>query len=131
MKDYDVLNEDNFVMFAMKHYNNPCCLGINEFYDDLKRTNFLKRLFNRFVNTGELKDRLILNHLIIFYNVFEPKVATKILFYRIPKQFWPQLKTFLLYLSFMPDIIYGVSEKPIVSSEIPLDQKIVDYLRSI
>ena len=65
---FDDLNDDNFLMFAMKEYNDIQCTDIEEFYDDLKKIKYIKRLFNIYVNSGQLKERLILNHLIIFYN---------------------------------------------------------------
>ena len=92
------LTEQNFVMFAMKYYQNTQCLNIDEFHDDLKRIKYIKRLFSRYVISGELKERLILNHLIILYNSFGTE-ATKMLFFKIESEFWPQLKTFLLFLS--------------------------------
>ena len=67
---FDDLNDDNFLMFAMREYNNMQCTDIEEFYDDLKKIKYIKRLFNSYRNNGQLKERLILNHLIIFYNVF-------------------------------------------------------------
>ena len=125
-----VLTEQNFVMFAMKHYQNPQCLNIDEFHDDLKRIKYIKRLLGRYLASGELKDRLILNHLIILYNSFGPQ-ATKMLFFKLESEFWPQLKTFLLFLSYMPDTIHGVFDRPIISTDIPLDQTIVMALRKI
>ena len=125
-----LLTEQNFVMFAMKHYQNPQCLNIDEFHDDLKRIKYIKRLLGRYSASGDLKERLILNHLIILYNSFG-KEATKMLFFKIEKQFWPQLKTFLLFLSYMPDILYGVSDVPIISTDIPLDPTVVSALRKI
>lgn len=125
-----LLTEQNFVMFAMKHYQNPQCLNIDEFHDDLKRIKYIKRLLGRYTATGDLKERLILNHLIILYNSFG-KEATKMLFFKIEEQFWPQLKTFLLFLSYMPDILQGVKTTPIFSTDIPLDHKIVAVLRKI
>lgn len=124
------LTEQNFVMFAMKHYQNPQCLNIDEFHDDLKRIKYIKRLLGRYCASGELKERLILNHLIILYNSFG-KEATQMLFFKIEQQFWPQLKTFLLFLSYMPDVLHGVSEKPIISTDISLDPVVVAALRKI
>lgn len=125
-----ILTEQNFVMFAMKHYQNPQCLNIDEFHDDLKRIKYIKRLFSRYLSSGELKDRLILNHLIILYNSFGTE-ATKMLFFKIESEFWPQLKTFLLFLSYMPEKVEGVFTTPIISTDIPLDQTVVSSLRKI
>ena len=124
------ITEQNFIMFAMKHYQNPQCLNIDEFNDDLKRIKYIKRLFSRYVSSGELKERLILNHLIILYNSFGTQ-ATKMLFFKIEEQFWPQLKTFLVFLSYMPEVLTGVGDDPIISTDIPLDQGIITALRKI
>lgn len=131
---YDIMNqrltEQNYIMFAMKHYQNPQCLNIEEFHNDLKRIKYIKRLFSRYVSSGDLKERLILNHLIILYNSFGVE-ATKLLFFKIEKQYWPQLKTFLVFLQYMPEVLYNVSEKPILSTNISLDPKIIEVLRQI
>ena len=77
---FDDLNDDNFLMFAMKEYNDIQCTDIEEFYDDLKKIKYIKRLFNIYKNNGQLKERLILNHLIVFYNVFSVQAGRRILF---------------------------------------------------
>lgn len=122
------LTEQNYIMYAMKHYNNPQCMNIDEFYNDLKRIKYIKRLLGRYVSSGDLKERLILNHLIILYNSFGTE-ATKLLFFKIEKQYWSQLKTFLVYLSYMPEILVGVDEKPVLSTDILLDPFIISVLR--
>jgi hypothetical protein len=87
-------------MYAIKHYDNPHCKGMDEFLDDLKRFKYLKRLFRKY-NTGkDLKERLILNHIIVIYNLFGPEAATKMLFYKIEQKFWSQLKTFFSVFEF-------------------------------
>jgi len=128
---FDDLNDDNFLMFAMKEYNDIQCTDIEEFYDDLKKIKYIKRLFNIYINTGQLKERLILNHLIVFYNVFPVQAGTRILFYKIEKEFWPILKTFLIFLDRMPDIIDSIRGEIIRTSNIQLDEGIVTRLRSI
>lgn len=125
------LTEKNVVMYAMKHYDNVQCIDIDEFYDDLKRINYIKRLFARYKSDNELKERLILNHLIILFNVFPIEVATNILFFKIDSEYWPQLKTFLVYLNYMPDKLTFLENCEIVTSDIPLDQNIIDTLRLI
>lgn len=122
------LTEQNYIMYAMKHYNNPQCMNIDEFYNDLKRIKYIKRLLGRYVSSGDLKERLILNHLIILYNSFGTE-ATKLLFFKIERQYWPQLKTFLVYLSYMPEVLVGVDEKPVLSTDIILDPFIISVLR--
>tara|TARA_Y100000593_G_scaffold84151_1_gene159207 strand:+ start:120 stop:518 length:399 start_codon:yes stop_codon:yes gene_type:complete len=128
---FDDLNDDNFLMYAMREYNNMQCTDIEEFYDDLKKIKYIKRLFNVYKNNGQLKERLILNHFIIFYNVFTVQAGTRILFYKIEKDFWPMLKTFLLYLDRMPDKIESIRGEVILASNIQLDDGIVSRLRSI
>ena len=128
---FDDLNDDNFSMFAMKEYNDIQCTDIEEFYDDLKKIKYIKRLFNIYKNTGQLKERLILNHLIVFYNVFPIQSGTRILFYKIERDFWPMLKTFLIFLDRMPEKIDSIRGETIRTSDIQLDEGIVTRLRSI
>jgi len=125
------LNEDNFVMYAIKHYDNPHCKGIDEFYDDLKRFKYLKRLFRKHCAGKGLKERLILNHIIVIYNLFGPEAATKMLFYKIEKKFWSQLKTFLVFLNFMPLEVIVSKGIEIKEADIPLDEEIITTLRTI
>ena len=128
---FDDLNDDTFLMYAMREYNNMQCTDIEEFYDDLKKIKYIKRLFNSYKNNGQLKERLILNHLIIFYNVFTLQAGTRILFYKIEKDFWPILKTFLVYLDRMPDKIDSIRGEIIRTSDIQLDDGIITRLRTI
>jgi len=128
---FDDLNDDTFLMYTMREYNNMQCTDIEEFYDDLKKIKYIKRLFNSYRNNGQLKERLILNHLIIFYNVFTLQAGTRILFYKIEKDFWPMLKTFLVYLDRMPDKIDSVRGEIILTSDIQLDDGIITRLRTI
>ena len=128
---FDDLNDDTFLMYAMREYNNMQCTDIEEFYDDLKKIKYIKRLFNSYRNNGQLKERLILNHLIIFYNVFNVQAGTRILFYKIEKDFWPILKTFLIYLDRMPDKIDSIRGEIILTSDIQLDDGIISRLRTI
>ena len=107
----------------MKNYRNPTCTGIEEFEEDLNRIKYVKRLFGRYKTTGDLKERLVLNHLITFYNVFEIEAATRLLFHRVDEEFQPLLKTFLVFLNCLP-------EDPIYV-QIPLDTKVIQILRSI
>ena len=127
---FDDLTEDNFIMYAMKAYNSPHCI-MSEFESDLKRTKYLKRLFRRYKITKLLKERLILNHIILLYNVFGAEAATRILFFRIDENDYDILKTFLIYLNYMPDKIKGVKGKDIISSDILLDMNVAEILRKI
>ena len=127
---FDDLNEKNFLLYAMKEYNNPQCTEVEEFNDDLKKIKYIKRLLNQYVSEGVLKERLLLNHIIIFYNVFPPAAATRILFFKIEEKFWPMLKPFLFYLKLMPeDKIESVMGKEIKTNEILMDQGVIDSLR--
>jgi hypothetical protein len=128
---FDDLNEGTFLMYSMKEYNNIQCVDIEEYYDDLKKIKYIKRLFNIYKNDGQLKERLILNHLITWYNVFSSQAGTRILFYKIEEHFWPMLKTFLIFLERMPDKIESIRGKTILSTDIKLDDGIVTRLRTI
>tara|TARA_Y100000780_G_C13577939_1_gene375540 strand:+ start:32 stop:445 length:414 start_codon:yes stop_codon:yes gene_type:complete len=128
--EFDDLNEKNFLLYAMKHYDNPQCVEVEEFTDDLRKIKYIKRLFNQYAMDGTLKERLLLNHIIVFYNVFPVRAATRILFYKIEEKFWPMLKTFLVYLHFMPeDKIESINGKEILVSDLLMDQGIIDSLR--
>jgi hypothetical protein len=104
---------------------------MSEFESDIKRTKYLKRLFRRYKITKTLKERLILNHIILLNNVFGPEPTSRILFYRIDERDYDILKTFLIYLGIMPDNIKGVNGKNIQSAEIPVDLNIAEILRQI
>ena len=103
MVDFSKLTPENINMFAMKHYDNPACLDEQEFLDDMKRFKYLKRLFRKYDTSKELKMRLIINHIIILVNVFGVDAATTLLFFKIEREHWPLLKTFLVFLLFMPE----------------------------
>tara|TARA_B100002019_G_C21206892_1_gene567182 strand:+ start:48 stop:428 length:381 start_codon:yes stop_codon:yes gene_type:complete len=124
---FDLLHDGNYIMFAMKHYENPQCSGVEEFNEDINRIRYLKRLFRRYDTTGELRERLILNHIIIFYNVFGILPATRILFSRIEPDLHSLLKTFIVFLNNLP-------EEPIPEADIesiPLNYDVVSTLRSL
>jgi len=95
------LTEDNFVLYAMKHYDNPHCKGLIEFQEDLKRFSYLKRLFKKYKPGSQFKERLILNHIVVLNNLFGSATVT-MLFFKIEEPSWPQLKSFLLFLNLMP-----------------------------
>jgi hypothetical protein len=113
----DDLNDDNFLIYAMKCYNAPHCI-MSEFESDIKRTKYLKRLFRRYKITKSLKERLILNHIILLNNVFGPEATARILFYKIDERDYDILKTFLSYLNIVPEMIYGIRGKNISVVEI-------------
>ena len=121
------LNDSNFLLYAMRHYDNPQCHSLEEFDEDLKKFLYLKKLITRYKKDGELRDRLILNHIIILYNIFGPS-ATRMLFFKIDKDNWDVLVTFLLYLGHMPETL---PEFNIILSDIKLDETIISVLRKI
>jgi hypothetical protein len=121
------LNEDNFLVYAMHHYDNPQCHSVEEFEEDLKRFLYLKKLFSRYRNDGELRERLILNHIIVLYNIFGD-ATTNMLFFKIDEECWSALTTFLIYLNRMPD---SIVEHNIKTSSITLDENIINVLRTI
>jgi hypothetical protein len=129
---FDDLNSENVLIYALKAYDKPNMI-MSEFKEDLKRFNYLKRLFKRYRKHGqlELREQLIINHLIVIYNVFGPEVATRLLFYKIPKDDYSILKTYLLFLNYMPEVVRGIKGNDIISSTIELDTVIVEALRKI
>ena len=98
---FDELNQDNWSIFAIKNYNNPQSVTYADFEEDIKKFKYIKRLFRRYETSGELKTHLILNHIILLYNVFGD-AATPLLFYKIEKNYWPVMKAFLLFLDRLP-----------------------------
>ena len=127
---FDDLKEDNFLIFAMKCYDKPTVI-MSEFEEDLKRIKYIKRLIKRYRTTGELKERLIHNHLIILSNVFGTKNAVRMLFYKIDKEDYNILKTFLIFLDYMPSVISGINGTNINSSDISVDLFVGKRLRAI
>jgi len=103
MVDFSTLTPENINMFAIKHYDNPLCVDEKEFLDDMKRFKYLKRLFRKYETSKDLKMRLVINHIIILANVFGVDAATTLLFFKIEKNHWPILKTFLVFLGYMPE----------------------------
>ena len=99
---FDELNENNYILFAIKYYENPQSVTMEDFESDLKRIRYVKRLLKRYKNTGELKTHLILNHLIILFNVFND-AAVPLLFYNLEQELWPSIKSFLLFLNRLPE----------------------------
>lgn len=119
------LTEANFMLYAAKHYDNPHCFDISEFNEDLNRFKYIKRLFSRYRDTGELKERLILNHIIILYNLFGVEATTRMLFFKLP-EYYPYLKPFLLMLNYLPKQVDYVH-----TDEIVMDMGVVERLRKI
>ena len=122
MVDFSTLTPENITMFAMKHYDNTSCVDEQEFLDDMKRFKYLKRLFRKYDTSKELKMRLIINHIIILANVFGVEAATTLLFFKIEKNHWSILKTFLIFLHYMP-------ENDLV--EVPINHQVMGKLGQI
>lgn len=99
---FDELNESNYLLFAIKFYDNPQAVTKDDFESDLKRIRYVKRLLKRYKNSGELKVHLILNHLIILFNVFND-ATVPLLFYNLEEELWPSIKSFLLFLNRIPE----------------------------
>jgi hypothetical protein len=127
---FENINDENFLLYAMKCYDSPNAI-MSEFEEDLKRIKYVKRLIKRYRASGELKERLILNHLIILSNVFGTKNSVRMLFYKIDQEDYDILKTFLLFLQYMPDIVSGIKERTIHSSDITVDVFVGKRLRDI
>jgi hypothetical protein len=127
---FDNLDSENIMMYAVKAYDKPNCI-MSEFSEDMKRFNYLKRLFRRYRKHNELRERLVLNHLVVLNNVFGPEVMTRLLFYEMAESDYPQLKTYLLFLSCMPEVVRGIKGKNILSSDIEVDMEIANVLRII
>ena len=126
---FDNLSEENILLYAAKNYDKPNCIR-SEFEEDYKKIRYIKRLLQRYRSNGRIKERLILNHLVIIQNVFGVEASTRMLFFRIDEKDWSSLKTFLIYTSAMPIIVRGIKGKNIISSDIPLDNYIVSILRN-
>lgn len=129
---HEKLDDSTFLLYSAKHYENSQCYDTAEFYDDLKRFKYLKRLFNIYYETGDLRERLVLNHIIVIYNVFGLEPATRMLFFKL-YEYKEMLKPFLELLNYMPDRIYniGFDGINIKSSEIISDKNIVEKLERI
>jgi hypothetical protein len=127
---FDDLTNDSIMLYLAKAYDKPNCI-MSEFKDDMKRFNYLKRLFRRYRKMGELREQLVLNHLVVLYNVFGPEASARALFFKMSKDDYSALKTYLLFLSFMPERIRSIKGHDILSSDIPVDMRIAETLRQI
>ena len=122
MKVFDKLNRKNFKLYASQNYNNPECVDVNEFKEDLSRFKYVKRLLSRYEAHSDLQERLILNHLIVIYNCFGIEAANRMLWYKIDENHWHYIKPFLVFLHYLPE-----NEKV----DIPMDPYIVGVLRKL
>jgi hypothetical protein len=126
------LDDSNFMLYAAQNYINPGCADVLEFHEDLSRVKYIKRLFRRYSETVELKERLILNHLIVLYNVFDTKALTRMLVYKL-YDYLEYLKPFLIFLSYWPSRVenIGLHDEIILDSDVALDNHIANTLRKI
>ena len=123
MKLFQTLNEDVFILFAARHYYNPTCIDAEEFHEDLKRFKYIKRLLNKYLDGQKLSERLILNHLIVIFNVFGNGAGLKMLEYKLEKpDYWPVIKPFLIFLRIISNDKY---------TGIVMDKHTVEKLRQI
>ena len=127
---FENLTEDNMMLYAAKAYDKPNCI-MSEFTEDMKRLNYLKRLFRRYKKHGEMRERLILNHIVVLYNLFGPEVTTRLLLFSANKEDYTILKTYLLFLNLMPERVRGINGKDILSSDIAVDMDIAEVLRNL
>jgi len=122
MKLFDTLTSRNFELFASQHYNNPECCDIEEFREDLTRFKYLKRLLRRYEQYGDLQERLILNHIIVLYNVFGIDAANRMMWFKVEPEHYSAIKTFLIFLNYLHEDS---------KVEIPLDQNVINKLRKL
>lgn len=132
MKIYN-LNEKNILLYAMQHYDSPDIEveGVNAFDNDWKHVKYIRRLLNRYQQSGEVKERLLLNHIIVLTNVFGVEPAVRILFAKMPSYQWGIVKTFLLYLNIMPDTVSGIHGIDIKESNIEINAELAEKLREL
>tara|TARA_R110000824_G_scaffold314314_1_gene501162 strand:- start:116 stop:511 length:396 start_codon:yes stop_codon:yes gene_type:complete len=127
---FENLNNENWILYAIKAYEKPNYV-MSEFKDDLKRINYLKRLFRRHRKPSDIKERLVLNHLTVLVNVFGPSVTSRLLFFKVDKEDYSILKTYLTFLNIMPDKILGIKNNNLYSSSISIDMSTAEKLRKI
>ena len=120
------LNNENFIFYAMKNYDNPHCHGIEEFYEDLNRIKYIKRLFGKYEKSGAIKERLLVNHVIILDNLFGSEATSRLLFYSIEERHYDFLKTILDFLNYLPHQIPEVD-----LSKINIDSKLYKNLSGL
>ena len=116
------IRPDNVIMFAMKHYSNPQGDTQTEFNEDMKRFKYIKRLLRKYHDTGILKERLLLNHLIVLHNVFGTTACVTLLLYKIQKEYWSVLKSFLIFLN-------SITEDEL--THIEEDMSVLEILRKV
>jgi|ERR1017187_1952755 hypothetical protein len=130
MGAFDNLNEDNFQLYAAKAYEKPSVV-LSEFEEDLQRILYIKRLLTKYCKTGVLKERLLLNHLIVIFNVFGLEAANRMLFFKLEEKDLEVIKPFLIFLSYLPKKVLGINGKDFFTDDIGLDAGTVEVLRGI
>ena len=126
---FEHLTDENFLIYCAKHYDNPQCHSTEEFLEDIKRIKYIKKLITRYVESGDLKERLILNHIIILYNVFGAEHLSRILYLKMKQQF-KYIKPFLVLLNIMPERLLNIKEEKIIDTDmIPMEESIIKKLR--
>ena len=125
------INDDNLILYAIKCYDKPNCI-MSEFETDFKRFKYVKRLINKYrIMRNSRIERLILNHVTILANVFGIEATVRIIFYKLKPEDYSIIKTFLIFLNYMPITVKGINGKNIISSDIPLDWILVEVLRKL
>lgn len=125
------LTDDNFLIYCARYYDNPQCQSTEEFIEDLKRIKYIKKLITRYNEGGELKERLILNHLIILNNLFGADHMCRILYLKMKSQF-KHIKPFLILLNVLPEKLYNIKEEQIIDLDlVPMDPSIIEALRKV
>ena len=123
------IDDSNFIEFAKEHYKNNQCVSVDEFYEDLNRIRYIKKLFRKYLQTGGIQPRLIINHFIILYNVFNKEALNKILFFKMQDEYHPLLKTMLVYMDKLDQDEIMINKIDVVS--IPLDDNLISILRRL
>ncbi len=129
--NYEKLTNDNYLIFCAQHYNGNKYYTTEEFVEDLNRVKYIKKLITRYIESDELKERLILNHIIVLNNCFGPEITCKILYLKLKKQM-KYVKPFLIFLNILPEKIYSVDEEEIIDTNlIEMDLVVIDHLRKV
>ena len=125
------LNKDTFSEYCSKNYDGGYIAGFSELDADLNRIKYIKKLITRHERNNDLKERLILNHIMVINNVFGSHAAARILYYKLHEDFHI-IKPFLVLINIMPEWFYDINDKPFVeTATIPMDQKVVNALRKL
>jgi len=122
MKLFDELTEETFLLFAARHYYNPKCIDADEFFEDIKRFKYIKRLINRYFESGNLSVNLLLNHIVVVFNVFDVGPGLKLLEYKFDKKYWTVIKPIIVFLKVVPNDKY---------TDIAMDKNVINELRKI